>query len=187
MMTREQKHTIDVYLNALGGNGASKINGYLNTIAETADKLPESTERSTILDVTLQAHAVNNFDGKTLADFQAWNNAQPVEEPKPPEPPIVIQPPTGVVTVPGRWAVTATEAPQHFKLAGPASRVSIAVADGKQVWLGWSANAGEFKEGQASASSGAAVIFAVPAGEWFINYKLSPGMGGAANGDVSAY
>jgi hypothetical protein len=91
MMTREQKHTIDVYLNALGGNGASKINGHLNEIAQTADKLPESAERSTILDVTLQAHAVNNFDGKTLADFQAWNNAQEVEEP---EPPVTQPPPT---------------------------------------------------------------------------------------------
>lgn len=116
---------------------------------------------------------------------------EPAPGPTPTPGPVTTFPPPPEApkagAVGGRWAVTATEAPQHFLFDGPASRVSIAVADGKQVWLGYSATPDQFIEGQASASSGTAAVFTVPAGRWYLNYKLSPGMGGSANGDISAY
>lgn len=150
--------------------------------------------------VTLQANLneaieANKKNGAAWSDVQSWHDsvktsAPPVEPPVEP-PPVTTLPPPPVApaagAVGGRWAVTATEAPQHFLFDGPASRVSIAVADGKQVWIGYHAQPDQFVEGQASASSGTAVVFSVPAGRWHVNYKLSPGMGGSAHGDISAY
>jgi hypothetical protein len=111
-----------------------------------------------------------------------------VTPPKPPTGPLPDLPvPPHAGAVGGRWKLTAAETPKHFLFDGPANRLSIAVADGKQVWIGYSKNPGEFIEGQASASSGTAAVFGVPAGRWYVNFKLSPGMGGYANGDISAY
>lgn len=114
------------------------------------------------------------------------------EEPvQPPTPPVIINPPpSGVSEVPCRYKVTAVEAPQHFRIRVPDDgvlrRISPAIADGKQIVFGYSANPNEFVAGQATQGSGTAMLLC-PAGTWYVNYKLAPGMGGVANGDISVY
>ena len=172
----------------------SKINTALNAVVE-ANKGQEPLHSLLLL-----CHMANDASGKKHIDIARWGRehaeAEHAPAPKPevptptnPDPPPVVipgMPATGTIVRKGdRFKCPVTETSAHVKVEGPC-RPSIAVADGKQVWLGYSVNPGEFIEGQASMGSGAAMVM-VPAGVYYLSWKLSPGMGGATNGDVSVY
>lgn len=64
-------------------------------------------------------------------------------------------------------------------------RVSVGVPDGKQVWIGYSANPGQYIEGQAGAANGGYEVH-LPVGTWWVNVKLSDTMQ-AANAKVDGF
>lgn len=162
----------------------TRINKTLNDVVEAnGGKEPFHSQ-------LLACHKENDACGKKHGEIATWCKEHEAEfhAPDPELPPVEIpgMPPAGtIVRKPARFKVPVTETPNHIQVEGP-SRPSIAVADGKQVWLGYSVNPDEFIEGQASQSNGTAMI-QVPAGIFWMSWKLSPGMGGSTPGDISVY
>lgn len=81
---------------------------------------------------------------------------------------------------------SATSAPFHrtfiakpieswTELVNGPCRVSVAVLDGNQVFIGYSKNRGEYIEGQAGGANGAYEVH-VPAGSWWVSVRMGDTM-----------
>lgn len=81
-----------------------------------------------------------------------------------------ILPPYGPGDEPGGRDTPLGKAGVALQVEGPC-QMSVSVADGIRVWLGWADRPGVYIEGQAMSGNGAGLV-TLPAGTWWVSASL---------------